>query len=44
MTVSSGYSNDPALASYRNYGLEEVLLKPFSYENDVQVLRKVMVQ
>jgi len=42
--VSSGYSNDPVLANYRRYGFDEVLLKPFGYENVVEVLRKVTVQ
>ncbi len=37
--VTSGYSNDPVMANYREYGFQESLLKPF----DLRKLRKVIL-
>ncbi len=37
--VSSGYSNDPVMANYREYGFQASLLKPF----DLQKLRTVIL-
>jgi len=38
--VSSGYSNDPILSNYRDYGFVDVLSKPYTIENLKQVLSK----
>jgi PAS domain S-box-containing protein len=40
--VSSGYSNDPIMANYRDYGFSGVLCKPFSAESMSDVLRQVI--
>ncbi len=39
--VSSGYSNDPIMANYNNYGFAGVLPKPFLVENMYQVLNEI---
>jgi signal transduction histidine kinase/ActR/RegA family two-component response regulator len=36
--VSSGYSNDPILSSYRDYGFQAVLTKPYDLQELQQVL------
>jgi len=36
--VSSGYSNDPIMSDYKNYGFDGVLIKPFKLE----VLQKTL--
>ena len=38
--VSSGYSNDPILSNYQDYGFVDVLSKPYTIENLKQVLSK----
>ena len=38
--VSSGYSNDPILSNYRDYGFVDVLSKPYTIENLKEVLSK----
>jgi len=40
--VSSGYSNDPIMANFRDYGFSGVLCKPFSAEHMGEVLKQVM--
>lgn len=40
--VSSGYSNDPIMAHYGDYGFREVLAKPFEYQDLQRVVRKVL--
>ncbi|MBD3347360.1 MAG: PAS domain S-box protein [Chitinivibrionales bacterium] len=40
--VFSGYSNDPVLANYRDYGFSGVIAKPFSIEEFSKVLNKIM--
>jgi CheY-like chemotaxis protein len=37
--VSSGYSNDPAVADYRDHGFDGVLSKPYLYEDLANILR-----
>jgi len=40
--VCSGYSNDPVMANYRDYGFAGVLTKPFSLQNLDDQLRRVI--
>ncbi len=42
LIVSSGYSNDPILASYSKHGFREALLKPFSLEELRVAIRTVL--
>ncbi|HOO72100.1 MAG TPA: PAS domain S-box protein [Spirochaetota bacterium] len=39
--VSSGYSNDPVMANYRDYGFCGVVVKPFRFNELVAVLSKI---
>ena len=41
--VTSGYSNDPVLANYRQYGFQGVLKKPFDKSALKRVLARVLV-
>jgi PAS domain S-box-containing protein len=40
--VSSGYSNDPVMAAYREYGFKAVIIKPYNIKNFSAVLREVV--
>jgi PAS domain S-box-containing protein len=40
--VSSGYSNDPVVANFRDYGFVEVVAKPFRISDLGKVIAKVM--
>ena len=40
--VSSGYSSDPVLANFRNYGFSGMVAKPYQLEDLTQVLRDVL--
>jgi nitrogen-specific signal transduction histidine kinase/CheY-like chemotaxis protein len=40
--VSSGYSNDPVMANYREYGFQAVLSKPYQLHDLEQVVRRVV--
>lgn len=40
--VSSGYSTDPVMANYRNYGFAGVIAKPYQLVELDEVVRKVM--
>ncbi len=40
--VASGYSNDPVLADYRDYGFQGVIAKPFTMEAMERVLREIV--
>ncbi len=40
--VSSGYNNDPILASYRDFGFSGVVAKPFTVQELAEVLRAVL--
>jgi CheY-like chemotaxis protein len=40
--VSSGYSNDPVMANYREYGFHAVLSKPYQLHDLEQVVRRVV--
>ncbi len=41
--VSSGYSSDPVLANYRNYGFRGVVAKPYEHAELIRVLRDVLL-
>lgn len=41
--VSSGYSNDPILSNFRDYGFSGVIAKPFRIRELAEVLRQVLV-
>ena len=36
--VSSGYSNAPVLANYKNYGFKGIIAKPYMIEEIAEVL------
>lgn len=40
--VSSGYSNDPIMSDYRQYGFKSVIAKPYDLEELGEVLRSVI--
>jgi PAS domain S-box-containing protein len=42
LVVASGYSNDPIMSDYRNYGFRGRLVKPFTIQNLSQVLSAVI--
>ncbi|MEW6441013.1 MAG: PAS domain S-box protein [bacterium] len=40
--VSSGYSNDPILSSYAEFGFSGVITKPYRFEDLAEILRRVL--
>ena len=40
--VSSGYSNDPVMADYKNYGFRDFVPKPYSSEKLLAVVGKLI--
>ncbi len=40
--VSSGYSNDPVMADFREYGFRGVIIKPYRIEGFSRTLQEVM--
>jgi PAS domain S-box-containing protein len=40
--VASGYSNDPVMADYRQYGFKGVITKPFTIKDLSLILKKVL--
>lgn len=40
--VSSGYSSDPIMSRYAEYGFKDVLKKPYALEQLSAVLKKVL--
>lgn len=43
LIVSSGYSNDPIMANYQEYGFRAAIAKPYSIEEFAQVLNSLPV-
>jgi CheY-like chemotaxis protein len=43
LIVSSGYSDDPVLSHFAEYGFDAVILKPWTVKEMSDVLRKVIV-
>lgn len=44
VVVSSGYSNDPIMANYRQYGFAAAVAKPFQMQEFLGVIRQVLAQ
>jgi CheY-like chemotaxis protein len=42
--VSSGYSNDPVMAKFREYGFRGVIAKPYKIEELSGVLRRIIIR
>ena len=42
--VSSGYSNDPIMANYKNYGFIGAIVKPYQMQDLTKVLRQVLIE
>jgi hypothetical protein len=42
VTVSSGYSDDPVLSKFQDFGFSEVLAKPYKADDLVEVIYKVL--
>jgi DNA-binding NarL/FixJ family response regulator len=40
--VSSGYSNDPVMSNFRDYGFKGVVKKPYRIQNMSDALRSVI--
>ena len=40
--ISSGYSKDPVMARYEEYGFKDVVEKPFTAQRLSEVLRRVL--
>ena len=40
--VSSGYSDDPVMSRFREYGFDGVLVKPYKVADLAEVIRKVL--
>jgi len=42
--VSSGYSNDPVMSHYKEYGFRGVIAKPYKIEEIIKVINEVISQ
>jgi len=42
--VSSGYSTDPIMANYRDYGFSAVLSKPYRTQEMIEILRELLTE
>ncbi|MEJ5360892.1 MAG: 7TM diverse intracellular signaling domain-containing protein [Spirochaetota bacterium] len=42
--VSSGYSNDPVMSHYKEYGFKGVIAKPYRIEEIIKVINEVLAQ
>ncbi len=44
IVVSSGYSNDPIMANYREFGLKGIIPKPYRMEELKSAIKKIIAQ
>jgi two-component system, cell cycle sensor histidine kinase and response regulator CckA len=44
LVVSSGYSNDPIMSNYREYGFSAAIAKPYNIHNFKEVLGSVLTE
>lgn len=42
--VSSGYSNDPIMAHYRNFGFQAAIAKPYKYYDLIECINNVLLK
>jgi CheY-like chemotaxis protein len=42
--VSSGYSNDPVMANFKEYGFVDVVTKPYKMKDMSEILGRVLAQ
>ena len=42
--VSSGYSNDPVMANYKQYGFHGAIIKPYKLDELARILKEVLPQ
>lgn len=42
--VSSGYSTDPVMADYRQYGFKSIVVKPYKLKEFSKILQKVIME
>lgn len=40
--ASSGYSNDPVMANYKNYGFDGVITKPYNFDDMKETIEKLI--
>ena len=40
--VSSGYSNDPVMSNFRDYGFKGIIPKPYTQDQVAAVLNKIL--
>ena len=44
MIVSSGYSDDPVMSKFREYGFDGVLVKPYKVADLAAVIQEVLAE
>jgi CheY-like chemotaxis protein len=44
LSVSSGYSNDPVMAEYKNHGFSGAVVKPYNIDEIAQVLHSLQLK
>jgi len=42
--VSSGYSNDPIMAHYRNFGFQAAIAKPYKFYDLIECINNVLLK
>jgi two-component system cell cycle sensor histidine kinase/response regulator CckA len=42
--VSSGYSSDPIMSDYKQYGFRDVIVKPYKIEELEEVIERVIAE
>ncbi len=40
--ITSGYSNDPVMAKYKEHGFKDIIIKPFTIEELISVVQKIL--